>query len=1064
MVSTKGAPRPKPHVAGRPVPVRVPGHRGTGPAASPQQNSAARSALCGRRNVVLALAASLLLLIATLAFVVDFSGLSGVFGGGRAMGSGSDGGGVGVASGTRDVAVLEGVNGRPVAPRDGVAPDALAPPEAPASSPPFPPAAEEQPHRGAAHLRGGSDGAGDNGSNSAGVGTAPADAADGSGADAMGGSADADASGDGEAAAAAAAAAAASTGASDAGAAPGSGHPQAGSQQESGSSGGEADAAADAAASADAGADADASAGESAPDLPAADGANAGTAHAQSGTGSGPGTSPGAAATEAPPAAGDPSTALQRLGGFPYSHQDPGHPTLPACPYGLAAQGRSDNLALYRPLVQSHAATGYNPEGYDGDAHNYLYVDGGKYVMVEAHGAGVVQTLWVAESNKPPRPNWKITFELDGVATVAETNHICNNEKKPFKTPFGKASNSKIGDGCYDVTSLSWRHHARVYVEAAPGTQFIAAHTFYYEVTYVTMPALPDCVMSAPDEIAAWDAALKAYGSVTDSVRAGTPNVAPEVEAAMTTIAGEATAVPAQGERALLWSTPAGEERGGVIESFEIKRSGGAAVDVEGLFVEAYWDGGDAAPGASDGEDALGHVDGGGPEAGASPQVRVPISYLFFEDPVAPAADIRSWVVWRDAAHNLGRLLLPMPFARTAHVYLHSEVADAHKLEGVTVTATMRVAPAYPAGLEWLYFRATFHSTGEGRLPSGKPGPLLPIKDAAHARGHVVGALFKVDSDDTRARVQPVLDAGLKVSPFVYEGDPHIRVDQSRSTVYEGSGHEDFALDAHGFDVVSSHMRGATHFTNTEHAGAITVKYQAYRLFPLTTPWVFRDGIDFTLDHGDGHRGGVNEAIALWRAVVLWYGRVDRPGLALTDAFGVTAPEPRHAYSAGEAAVALTTSGRFEAGSSGDQETHTFDGYITPTGSTFTVKVDPRNRGVVLRRTYDHGYANQRARVLVDGAEAGVWFDGGMNRFFELRESDFTVSPALTEGKSSIKVQLENMADLSALPGQSNDKVEWYAEFTPESKEFREAHVLRWMAPAANQHWTEFEYAVLSLV
>ena len=101
-----------------------------------------------------------------------------------------------------------------------------------------------------------------------------------------------------------------------------------------------------------------------------------------------------------------------------------------------------------------------------------------------------------------------------------------------------------------------------------------------------------------------------------------------------------------------------------------------------------------------------------------------------------------------------------------------------------------------------------------------------------------------------------------------------------------------------------------------------------------------------------------------------------------------------------------------------------------PDGSSeFTLKIDPANRGVLLRRKLDYAFPNQRAEV--DGGwrePAGVWYPGGVehlrvsptrpeswaptqhvvqtsNRRF--RDDEFLLPLALTKGRSEIRVRVK---------------------------------------------------------
>lgn len=86
--------------------------------------------------------------------------------------------------------------------------------------------------------------------------------------------------------------------------------------------------------------------------------------------------------------------------------------------------------------------------------------------------------------------------------------------------------------------------------------------------------------------------------------------------------------------------------------------------------------------------------------------------------------------------------------------------------------------------------------------------------------------------------------------------------------------------------------------------------------------------------------------------------------------------------------------------------TLTDDGRAHQGSSTFHVKVDPKNEGVVLQRRLDYGVADQKAQVFVDGQLAGTWFDRGSDGQARFRDFSFAVPAALTQGKSSVMIKV----------------------------------------------------------
>jgi hypothetical protein len=136
---------------------------------------------------------------------------------------------------------------------------------------------------------------------------------------------------------------------------------------------------------------------------------------------------------------------------------------------------------------------------------------------------------------------------------------------------------------------------------------------------------------------------------------------------------------------------------------------------------------------------------------------------------------------------------------------------------------------------------------------------------------------------------------------------------------------------------------------------------------------------------------------------------------------------------------------------------HTDRGRKTTGTSDFTLKLDPQNLGVMLRRKLDYQYSNQRAEVFVadeNGADwkpAGIWYLAGSNTCVysnpkgelgatehnaqtsnrRFRDDEFLVPRDLTEGRSAIRVRVK---------------------FTPTNIPLFASH------PLDEQAWTELRY------
>ena len=80
-----------------------------------------------------------------------------------------------------------------------------------------------------------------------------------------------------------------------------------------------------------------------------------------------------------------------------------------------------------------------------------------------------------------------------------------------------------------------------------------------------------------------------------------------------------------------------------------------------------------------------------------------------------------------------------------------------------------------------------------------------------------------------------------------------------------------------------------------------------------------------------------------------------------------------------------------------------FTGY-----SQFTVKINPGNNGVMLRKRYNQNTLLQNAKVYVDGSLAGTWYAVGGNTNSGWKDAEFMIPSSFTSGKSSIQIKIQN--------------------------------------------------------
>jgi hypothetical protein len=225
----------------------------------------------------------------------------------------------------------------------------------------------------------------------------------------------------------------------------------------------------------------------------------------------------------------------------------------------------------------------------------------------------------------------------------------------------------------------------------------------------------------------------------------------------------------------------------------------------------------------------------------------------------------------------------------------------------------------------------------------------------------------------------------------------------------------------------------------------------AYR-FLLGDLFPFGRNARICLEHG-----GTNESREHYETVTYWYG-LPGASLVLSDTLqiGDDANERGHEYSSPEGSAPYKITSRYELGVDhlkGEEiyPEHVETGRSTTGTSEFMLKLDPQNYGVMLRRTLDYQFPNQRAEVEVqddqgDWQSAGAWYTAGSstcvysnpkdelgatqhivqtsNRRF--REDEFLVPLKLTRGRDRIRVRVRfTPVKVPLFPGQPLPTLAW---------------------------------------
>ncbi len=351
-----------------------------------------------------------------------------------------------------------------------------------------------------------------------------------------------------------------------------------------------------------------------------------------------------------------------------------------------------------------------------------------------------------------------------------------------------------------------------------------------------------------------------------------------------------------------------------------------------------------------------------------TPSVDAPIGVFFGAG--VKWAKVPSLVVGTDG--DTGYCYLPMPFWKRARVRIeNTSDVRLERLDWSVGWSEQQVYPRERTG----YFRTWFHHDPDTEI--GRDYTFLRVP----GRGQFVGVVQTL------------------IGGHYCEGDIRFYCDGSRSPQLYGTGSEDYYHCA-----CWPNKDNHTPFHGcvgdvAEEAAALGVSFYdlraCYYRFHLDAPIRFENGIRAGIEHG-----GVNDTHSNYTSLAYYYSQ-DAPGLRCTDTVTPTADanggEPRE------------VTGFFE-GDDDDVE-WTFAGVASRGALTATLRIDPQNKGVRLRRVLDQSIGRQWATVYVDGRKAGDWYDADTNEHMRLAESDFEVPADLTAGKHTIAVEFRPAPD-----------------------------------------------------
>jgi hypothetical protein len=387
----------------------------------------------------------------------------------------------------------------------------------------------------------------------------------------------------------------------------------------------------------------------------------------------------------------------------------------------------------------------------------------------------------------------------------------------------------------------------------------------------------------------------------------------------------------------------------------------------------------------------------------------------------------------------------PMPFFKLMHVELVGNGSNA--VDNIQFKA--RYLPCDASKNQVGYFHATYKDH-----PHPVPGKDLVLLDTRKTEGggdwsgSFVGTSFIFTHSNHLGTL---------------EGDPRFFFDDSRTPQGQGTGTEEWGGGGDYWGGQNMTLPFAGHPVGARKLSVAKNDedkiHSAYR-FLLADLMPFGKNAVIQLEHG-----GENQSTEHYETVTYWYG-INSPSLVKTDSLQISdaASEHAHHYESTNASEPYEITSRYEWGvdSIKGKEIYpaeTDRGRKTTGTSEFTLKLNPKNFGLLLRRKLDYSFPNQRAEVYISHATrntqrlsesdwklAGIWYLAGANTCVysnpkgelgatehivetsnrRFRDDEFLVPRDLTQGRSAVRVRVKFTPVKTPLfPGQPLPELAW---------------------------------------
>jgi len=622
------------------------------------------------------------------------------------------------------------------------------------------------------------------------------------------------------------------------------------------------------------------------------------------------------------------------------------------------------DLPVLDPLSISGFSSSYDRHGGNNDGNSgagFLFKEpNGQSVIFDHIGPGVVTRIWLAGFYAP---NDELHFYLNGSPTPTYSESVStlfSELSPPYLGPLVEDNGVANSSGAWlDYVPIPFTRSLKITMSLGTTSSDPSLPGYWYQVDYSKFP----------------------YGSSTRSFTASQESRvlsawnnagAPPYTVKTPTVTAHAFNLAAHATATLLERSGAG-----IVDAVKLTIPGvpGNAADNYGrrlldhLWIRAYWN------------------------HSAQPAISAPLGAFF---------GVGRWGA-NQTQHTIlaglrGRTLyayFPMPFQSAARIELVSERDTVTRGITATIVTSPYGGSFQNIGLFHTQYRFTHTTTSD---------PFDVVALDARGAGKFIGLQMSISGNDDRTYL---------------EGDDRIYIDGNK-TPFLGTGTEDY-FNGGGYFVFGPYDWPLSAYTGPEFSAPLDGQN-------LGSPWSgnsgntgnismvrylmngainFRNHIVVEFQHGGGpldddpskpwYAGG-NQYGEYWTLAYYYSQPVSSD--RLTDSLTLSSPASQraHHYVIKGPSKKLTVTSGYDGNLTMLSSTAT--GYEVAGSSSFDLRIDPHNAGVILRRTFDQESFSQRAAVYVDGKYSGIWYVPGGNPYSLWRQSDFPIAPALTQGKS----------------------------------------------------------------